>query len=47
VTLLPGHVTFPFPPLEGATLDHIKGDGDRYAGSYHLRTSVNIFDRLK
>jgi hypothetical protein len=47
VTFLPGHVTSPFPPLEGATLDPIKGDGGRYASSYHLRTSVNIFDQLK
>jgi hypothetical protein len=44
----PGHVTPPFsPPLEGAVRHPIKGDDGRYAGSYHLCTSVNIFDRLK
>jgi hypothetical protein len=35
------------PPLGGVASSPIKGDNSRLAGSYHLRTSVNIFDRLK
>jgi hypothetical protein len=35
------------PPLGGAVCDPIKGDDGRCAGSYRLRTSVNIFDQLK
>jgi hypothetical protein len=34
-------------PLGGAARSPIKGDNGRFAGSYRLRTSVNIFDQLK